>query len=79
LTGLYINVFPAPLCRLPAQNQALGPSNETLRECVQENQNRCSKQNQGRSYGHQQNVLEHMDREQMMIKGDERGAESDPQ
>jgi hypothetical protein len=45
---------------------------------VQERQGRRSEQNQGRGYGHQQNVLDHMDREQVIIKRLERGADGDP-
>src|SRR5438132_9624179 len=64
--------------RRPAQKRAQSAANELLREPVQERQGRRSEQNQGRSYCHQQNVLHHMDREQVIIKGLERRTDGDP-
>src|SRR5215469_3270561 len=61
-----------------AQNRSQNSSGEALRKAVQEWQRRGPEQKQRGSYGHEQKMLRHMNREQILVQGCQRRTNSEP-
>ena len=60
----------------PAQNGPKEPRTNLCGSPCKKRQGRRSQQNQGRSYGHEENVLHHVDRKQIIIKSCERRSDA---
>src|ERR1700690_568065 len=72
------NEMSEPFYRTSAENGAHDAASEGLREAVQQWQLRRAQQNQGRRNGHQQQMLQHVNRKQRIVKRIQRGTNGGP-